>query len=457
LDEETAASEAADGKSWVRFFLHPDSDFHRTMTGSLEAVPLRSATLPYLARAQVNAGKTNATPLPAYARAVDSFHGIICHLGVGGFHRSHEAVYTHNVLLSQEKQRKTDPEAAATQKRWGLVGIGLMPWDKGMADVLDEQNGLYTVLARDTEKTTGMVVGSVVDFVYAPADPSGKKVVERLANPATKIVSLTVTEKGYCLDQALQLDLSNPLVAHDLEHRNERPHSAVGTICAALSLRRLRGLSPFTVMSCDNLPGNGTLTRAMVLGFLNAWGDGSLTLWVENRCTFPNTMVDRITPATRPLLSPPTPFPPPPPPPTKEDSDETAAAAAAAQTGEAAPAPAPAKPDPFSDGIRTLVKETVGVEDKWPVICESYVQWVVEDKFVNGERPLWETQGALFVPDVHPYEMMKLRLLNAGHSAISYASYLMGEYVVHVHYNPLMGECVVREGVGLSGSLPCHQ
>ena len=176
---------------------------------------------------------------------------------------------------------------------------------------------------------------------------------------------------------------------HDLDSPAERPQSAVGTISAALALRRARGLAPFTVLSCDNLPGNGKLARSAVLSFLEARGDAGLTAWVAERGAFPNTMVDRITPATRP--------PP----------------------GEGRPA------DPFSDGIRTLVRETCGVEDDWPVIAEAYTQWVVEDKFVCG-RPVWESVDVLFVEDVHNYEMMKLRLLNAGHSAISYASYLMG-------------------------------
>jgi len=260
--------------------------------------------------------------------------------------------------------------------------------------------------------------------------------VERLAHPATKIVSLTVTEKGYCLDQSLKLDLGNGLVKHDLEHRKERPHSAVGTICAALALRRLRGIAPFTVMSCDNLPGNGTLSRQMVLGFLAAWGDEALAAWVEARCTFPNTMVDRITPATRPLVTVAAPLPPPPIVPAAVRTSQLKTTPPAAAAAAPAPVVVASAPDPFSDGIRNLVRETVGVDDKWPVIAETYMQWVVEDRFVNGERPCWECQETLFVPDVHPYEMMKLRLLNAGHSAISYSSYLIGHRFVDCAMDP---------------------
>ena len=191
--------------------------------------------------------------------------------------------------------------------------------------------------------------------------------------------------------------LNNPLIRHDLDHPTERPQSAVGLIVRALRARRQRGTCPFTVLSCDNLPGNGTLSRTMVADFLDALCSSSnggeeekLRAWILSRVAFPNTMVDRITPATRPEQV----------------------------------------PDDFSDGIRKLVKESYGIEDQWPVIAELYTQWVIEDDFVDGKRPQWDLisngDRALMVKDVHAYEMMKLRLLNAGHSALSYASYLAG-------------------------------
>lgn len=394
MTHEMAATAAARGENWLRFFLHPDSDFTRSMTGALEKYPLSSSTLPAIARLQRQANLHNADPLPAYARTIDSFQGIICHIGVGGFHRSHEAVYTHQLLLDQMDR------VAKSKERWGIVGVGLMPWDKGMKDVLAKQDNLYSVMGRDSESTTGMVVGSIVGFVYAPDDPTGNNVIERLAHAQTRIVSLTVTEKGYCLDNQGKLDLSNAMVRHDLENPHERCQTAVGTICKALAVRMGRGLEPFTVMSCDNLPGNGHLSQGMVMGFLEAKGDAELTGWVKEGGSFPNTMVDRITPATRPLNRSPD-----------------------------------AVPDAYSDGIRTLVRETCGLEDDWPVIAEQYTQWVIEDKFVLG-RPAWEERGALFTSDVEPYEHMKLRLLNAGHSAISYCSYLVGHRYVDCAMDP---------------------
>jgi len=256
-----AADAARKGESWARFFLHPDSDFYRTMTGILSTHPLTAANLPSIARAQLWGGKTNATALPMYARAVDGFHGVMCHIGVGGFHRSHQAVYAHQLLLDQEIDG-----GLGGGERWAIVGVALMPWDKPMIDALKKQDGLYTVMGRDSETTSGTVVGSIVEVLYAPDDPSGRLVVERLAHPQTRIVSLTITEKGYCLDVENRLDLTNPLVAHDLSAPHERPLSAVGTVCAALGLRRLRGLKPFTVLSCDNLPGNGKLAKVHRVG-----------------------------------------------------------------------------------------------------------------------------------------------------------------------------------------------
>jgi mannitol-1-phosphate/altronate dehydrogenase len=405
-----AVEAASRGENWLRFFLHPESDFHRNNSGGLECFTLSAANLPAIACTQKQALVATQTRLPAYERRLESFHGVICHIGVGGFYRSHQAVYTQKLLL--------EPVTGGDGKRWCFVGIGLMPWDKGMKDVMEAQNCLYTVTGRSPEATEGMVVGSMVDFVYAPEDDTGTTVVERLASPTTKIVSLTITEKGYCLNVDGQLDLGNALIKHDLEHPGERPHSAVGLIVKALRVRRQRGVTPFTVLSCDNLPGNGSLSRTMVLDFLDALCGSSergasasnsapigenekLRAWISSRVKFPNTMVDRITPATRPVQA----------------------------------------RDDFSDGIRKLVKENYGIEDQWPVIAELYSQWVIEDNFVGGARPQWDLiaggKGALMVNDVHAYEMMKLRLLNAGHSALSYASYLAGKSAAVVFVLPI--------------------
>jgi mannitol 2-dehydrogenase len=390
MTHDMAITAASKGENWSKFFLHPNSDFHASLTGGLDSHPLNSANLPAIARSQRGNVKSKCMPPPAYARSLESFESIICHIGVGGFHRSHMAMYTHERLLSQMAS-----DYQGNTERWGIVGIGIMPWDSTMGNVLKKQDHMYCVLGRDPEETTCTIVGSILGFV-GPDKETENNVLERLANAQTKIVSLTITEKGYCLDLKNELDLMNPLVKHDLEKPDEVCQSAVGTIVKALNLRFERGMSPFTVMSCDNLPGNGHLTEAIVHRFLEARGDDELTNWVKAKCAFPNTMVDRITPATRPLD--------------------------------------PEKPHEYSDTIRGLVRDVAGVEDDWPVIAEGYMQWVIEDKFVCG-RPRWEEEGALFAENVGPYEAMKLRLLNAGHSAISYTSYLMAQRHVDVAMN----------------------
>ena len=399
-----AAVEAASlGKNWLRFFLHPESGFHRNASGGLSPCSLRAANLPDIACNQSYKFDDSRIRIPAYERRLESFHSIICHIGVGGFFRSHQAVYTHKLLLEPPATEK-----GGDGKRWAYVGFGLMPWDEGMKKAMRTQDCLYTVMGRSPDTTEGMVVGSMVDFVYAPEDESGQSAIERLAHPTTKIGSLTITEKGYCLTVDGQLDLNNSLIKHDLENPASRPHSAAGIIVKALRLRRLRGVGPFTVLSCDNLPGNGSLTKAMISGFLDGlcsrygnypWGEYyHLRSWIMSRVKFPNTMVDRITPATKPV----------------EIKDD------------------------FSDGIRKLVRETYGIEDQWPVIAEYFSQWVIEDDFVGNARPQWhllpDHQRALLVKDVDAYEMMKLRLLNAGHSALSYVSYLIG-MIIHLKFS----------------------
>jgi len=364
--QDDAAAAASKGENWLKFFLDPHSEFHRRMGGQFESVALRAENLPRIAVNQQQAPERRGQPgsrLPVYARNPQSFGHMICHIGVGGFHRSHQAMYLDQLMGGKHY----------TGQRWGLVGIGLMEWDLKMRDVMVQQDCLYTLLTRSTKGSTSRVIGSIVKFVYAPDDR--RAAVEQLAHPTTRIVSLTITEKGYCLDVNNKLDVTNRLIAHDLQEP-DAPFSAVGTMAAALKLRRLRGLKAFTVLSCDNLPGNGTLSRRMLMGFLEALGDVALLEWCRANVSFPNTMVDRITPVTK-------------------------------------------------DEHRELVKETLAIEDAWPVVAEDFTQWVVEDTFVNG-RPQWDLVGALFVPDVHPYEMMKLRLLNAGHSALSYPAYLAG-------------------------------
>jgi fructuronate reductase len=302
-----------------------------------------------------------AATRPSYDRSKVT-PGIV-HLGIGAFHRAHQAVYVDGIL-----DRAPD---------WGIVGASLRRPDT--KDALDPQGGLYTVAVRDASGTTCRVIGSVLEVIDATTD--GEKLLQLMASPAIRIVSLTVTEKGYCHDPATgHLDLNHKDVVHDLADL-QHPVSAPGFIVAALERRRQAGLKPFTVMSCDNLPSNGHTARRIITEFAAKVGPETHA-YVES-VDFPSTMVDRIVPAT-------------------------------------------------TDADRTAVAETIGLEDAWPVVTEPFTQWVVEDRFGAG-RPPFETVGAELVTDVEPYERMKLRMLNGAHSTLSYLGYLAGhEYVADV-------------------------
>jgi len=278
----------------------------------------------------------------------------IVHVGVGGFHRSHEAFYTDQLLQS------------GGASEWGICGVGLREADRRMATILKQQDYLYTLIVKHPDGgVETKVIGSIVDFLMGPDDPTA--VIDRMADPATKIVSLTITEGGYNVDPATgQFDASNPDAQHDIDHP-EQPRLVFGYLTAALRKRREHGLPAFTVQSCDNIQHNGDLTRQMLVGFARLQ-DADLADWIEQEVCFPNAMVDRITPVT-----------------TESDIE--------------------------------YLRSTFGIEDKWPVVCEPFCQWVVEDRFSAG-RPEWLNVGAQFVPDVSPYETMKLRLLNAGHSML---------------------------------------
>lgn len=282
----------------------------------------------------------------------------IVHLGVGAFHRAHQAVYTDDAL-----NRSPGP--------WGIVGVSLRSPDT--RDALAPQAGLYTVAVRDAAGERLRVVGSVTEVLVAPEDPEA--VLERLTRPAVRIVTLTVTEKGYCHDPATgALNEEHPGIRHDMAEPH-RPETAPGFLVEALDRRRRAGVAPFTVLSCDNLPSNGD-TTARILRRFAALRDPDLGRWVEEAVACPNSMVDRIVPAT-----------------TDED--------------------------------RAGVSRRLGCEDAWPVMTEPFTQWVIEDRFPAG-RPAWELEGAELVADVHPYEFMKLRLLNGSHSTLAYLGYLAG-------------------------------
>ena len=265
----------------------------------------------------------------------------IVHFGVGGFHRAHEAVYTDDLLTQ------------GLASEWGICGVGLRPEDRAMCDALTPQDDLYTLVTRDAAGNEARVIGSLVRYLYAPDNKQA--VWDVLTSPKTRIVSLTITEGGYGLDVAGQ------------------PGPVFSYLADALLIRRQANTPAFTVLSCDNLPGNGEAAKRALLAALSNPG---LARWIEENAAFPNSMVDRITPQT-------------------------------------------------TDADRDLVRNEFGIEDAWPVVCEPFKQWIIEDKFSDA-RPPWEKVGAQFVPDVAPYEAMKLGLLNGSHFAMAYLGFLAG-------------------------------
>src|SRR4051794_6681932 len=291
----------------------------------------------------------------------------IVHIGVGGFHRSHEAMYIDRLLERGEAEE------------WGICGVGVLPSDRRMAEVMGAQDRLYTLVVKHADGTLeARIVGSIVEYLLAPDDPEA--VIERMAAESTRIVSLTVTEGGYNFSAVTgEFDATNPDVVHDLQP-GAAPRTSFGLVTEALVRRQERGLAPFTVVSCDNIQGNGDVARRSFTAFAGL-RDPELGSWMEQEVLFPNSMVDRITPAT-----------------TDEDREE--------------------------------VRQRFGIEDGWPVVCEPFTQWVLEDRFSLGRPPL-EDAGVQVVEDVEPYELMKLRLLNASHQALAYFGYLAGYRLVH--------------------------
>ncbi|MPQ97058.1 mannitol dehydrogenase family protein [Modestobacter sp. I12A-02628] len=317
---------------------------------------LTAAALPSLSAAVARPGYDRAAVVPG-----------IVHVGVGGFHRSHQAVYYDDLL------------GAGGDPAWGVCGVGLLPGDASMRDVLAEQDNLYTLLVTHPDGfVDARVVGSLVEYLFAPDDPDA--VVERMAAATTRIVSLTITEGGYNVSAVTgAFDPAHPGVQHDLQP-GVPPRTAFGLVTEALRRRRELGLGPFTVVSCDNVPGNGDVARTSFTAFA-ALRDPDLGAWVGEHVPFPNSMVDRITPGT-------------------------------------------------TDVHRTALRHRFGVTDGWPVVCEPFTQWVLEDRFAAG-RPALEDVGVQLVDDVAPYELMKLRLLNASHQVLGYLGVLAGYTYVH--------------------------
>jgi len=291
----------------------------------------------------------------------------IAHLSVGNFHRSHQAMYIDTLMN------------AGAALDWGICGIGLQPSNTAMRDVMAAQDGLYTLVIRHGDGTwEPRVIGSIVEYLFAPDDPGAA--IEKLAAPATRIVSLTVTEGGYNLDSVTgEFRGSDPAVQADLRP-GAVPQTIFGLVTEALARRRDRGIPAFTVVCCDNIQGNGHVSRRAFTAFARL-RDPGLADWMSRHVRFPNGMVDRITPQT-------------------------------------------------TEADRAELSRRFGIEDRWPVLCEPFTQWVLEDDFADGRPPL-EDAGVQIVPDVEPYELMKLRLLNASHQALCYPGYLVGYRLVH--------------------------
>ncbi|WP_407830014.1 mannitol dehydrogenase family protein [Trabulsiella odontotermitis] len=300
----------------------------------------------------------DSVQLPSYDR--QQLRSRIVHFGFGAFHRAHQALLTDRVLN-------------ATGGDWGICEISLFSGDQLMTQ-LREQDHLYTVLEKGATGNQAIVVGAVHECLNAKLD-SLAAIIEKFCEPQVAIVSLTITEKGYCIDPATgQLDVNQPRIVHDLENP-QAPHSAPGILVEALYRRRARGLPPFTVLSCDNIPDNGHVVKNAVLGMAEKRSP-ALAAWIAEQVSFPGTMVDRIVPAA-------------------------------------------------TDASLNEIAALLGVADPCAISGEPFIQWVIEDNFVAG-RPEWEVAGVQMVSDVQPWEQMKLRMLNGSHSFLAYLGYLAG-------------------------------
>jgi mannitol 2-dehydrogenase len=331
------------------------------------AIKLNEASLPQL---------QNQVRIPQYDRRRLTT-GIV-HIGVGGFHRAHQALY-----LDHYAHQNPDSQ-------WGICGVGLLEFDKRMRDALHSQDCLYTLVERSPEADQARVIGSITQYLFAP--DNRQAVIAAMVDPKCRIVTLTITEGGYYyIEGTGEFDAKHPTIQHDLQNP-ENPIGVFGFLTAALDQRCQQGLPPFTVLSCDNLQGNGNIARKMLTAFAEM-RDPELGRWIANNVAFPNCMVDRITPATTP-------------------------------------------PD------LEMVRDQFGIDDAFPVVAEPFTQWVIEDNFCAG-RPELETVGVQFTDDVRPYEMMKIRLLNASHLLIGYLGTLVGYTYVH----EVMADPLIRQAV----------
>ncbi len=320
-----------------------------TPTSSLPTLTLDSASLPEI--------QARGIDTPTYDRA--ALVPRILHLGVGGFHRAHLALYCDQL--------------AAQGSDWGICGVGMLASDSIMADVMSDQDQLYCLTEKGSGEPTSQVIGSIVEYRHVADDHDA--FVALVARPQTAIVSMTITEAGY----------TEPAVGSN---------TTFDWLVDGLEARRSDGLPPVTILSCDNLPGNGDVARAATMRAARRHSD-QLAAWVERECTFPNSMVDRITPVT-------------------------------------------------AEADRDHLRDAYGLIDRWPVVAEPFIQWVIEDSFAAG-RPAFEDVGVLISDDVHAWELYKLRMLNAGHSTLAYLAALAGiVFVDEVMADQVMAAYVQR-------------
>lgn len=318
------------------------------------ATRLSNATLQEIAR---------TAAVPGYDRS--KLTSGIMHFGVGNFHRSHQAVYLDDLFNLGEGHD------------FALVGAGVRAADEEMRQKLLVQDWLTTVVEQEADKSSARVTGAMIDYLKAGDSAA---IVQALANPDIRIASLTITEGGYFINSATgKFDPDHPDIRADAANPDS-PKTVFGLLLAGLIRRRAAGIAPYTIMSCDNIPHNGVVTRNSVIGLAKLI-DPELARWVQDHVAFPNGMVDRITPAT-------------------------------------------------SERERKMLEADFDIQDNWPVFCEGFKQWVLEDNFPAG-RPALEKVGVQFVPDVSPFELMKIRILNGGHAVIAYPAALMDIHFVH--------------------------
>lgn len=306
----------------------------------------------------------------------------IVHFGVGGFHRAHQAAVLDDLMN------------AGLARDWAVIGVGVLPGDARMRDALHAQDCRYTLVLKHPDgRREAREIGSITHYLYAPDDPAA--VIRTLADPGVRIVSLTVTEGGYYVNPTTgEFDDSDEAIQHDLRP-GAVPRTAFGLIVAGLVERRARGIAPFTIQSCDNIPGNGDVARRMMSAYASRISP-SLGEWLSASVAFPNSMVDRITPAT-------------------------------------------------TDADRSEIAAEFGASDAWPVVAEPFLQWVVEDDFPLGRPPYEQVPGVQLVDDVEPYELMKLRLLNSSHQGLCYFGHLMGyRYAHEAAQDPLIVDLLTR-------------